>query len=122
MELLNLPLPKGTYLLDFLAEEEMKQKIPNSCIFIHDSIVVRLLSDGFKRKEGLNSCHILYRDNDKITEEIIIDSYFPFPFRNWSGLFAIEIIDKKTVQVENIYGANMITDEPEYLILLKMEA
>ena len=122
MELLNLPLPKGKYLLDFLAEEEMKQKIQNSCIFIHDSIVDRLLSDGFKRKEGLHSCHILYRNNEKITEEIVIDHYFPFPFRNWSAIFAIQIIDNKTVQIENIYCANMITDEPEYLIRLKMEA
>lgn len=118
MELLNLTLPKETYLLDFLAEEEMKEKIQNSWILIHDRIIAQLISnDGFKRKAGMHSLHILERYKEKVSEEIVIDKV-ALSFRNWSALVAI--MGDKNGKYEQSYDSYMIT-EPKYLIMLKMK-
>lgn len=124
MEILNLAVPKNTYLFDFLAKEEIQAKIKDSWIFLHDSIINQLLyNDGFKRKDGINALNILYRYTEKRSEEIVIVGSSRLPFRKWSIVFAIRDDKKEKGLLESLYDENTITaEEPRYQIMLKLEA
>lgn len=123
MEILNLAVPKNTYLFDFLAEEEIQAMIKDSWIFLHNSIINQLLyNDGFKRKDGINALNILYRYTEKRSEEIVIVGSSRLPFRKWSIVFAIRDDKKEKGSLESLYDENTITaEEPKYQIMLKMK-
>ncbi len=113
MELLNLALPKKTYLLDFLSDR--KAEIEDSWFLMHNSIVDQLLeNDGYRLKRGINNLYILYRSKDNILEEIIIDD---MPFPNWSAV--IEIRTCKNGEFKTQYDSHKMA-EANYFIRLKM--
>lgn len=121
MKNLNLTVPKNMYLFDFLGEEEIRAKIKDSWIFLHDSIIDQLINDGFKRKDGINFLDIFYHYTENISEEIVIVNSVKLPFKKWSVVSAIRDDRKGKGLLEDLYNKNMITvEEPMYQPMYQM--
>lgn len=113
MELLNLTVPQDMCALDFLAE--MKERTKNAWIFLHDSVISKLLkSDGVKCKERSHNCRILsWEATDEYpATQVVISS---FKAKGWYSVIAIKAEDIAFKEIDNI-------EEPERIIRLKMAA
>lgn len=113
MELLNLTVPQDMCALDFLAE--MKERTKNAWIYLHDSVINKLLkSDGVKCEEGIHNCRILsWKATDEYpSKQVVISS---FEAKCWYTVIAIKAEDIAFKEIDNI-------EEPECIIRLKMAA
>lgn len=106
---LNLTVPQDMCALDFLAK--MKERTKNAWIFLHVSIIRKLLkSDGVKCEEGIHNCRILsWEATDEYpTTQLVFSS---FEAKGWYTVIAIKAEDIAFKEIDNI-------EEPECIIRL----
>lgn len=113
MELLNLTVPQDMCALNFLAE--MKERTKNAWIYLHDSVVNKLLkSDGVKCQKGINNfCILSWEATDEYPSAQVVISLFES--KHWYTVIDIKAEDIAFTEIYNI-------EEPECIIRLKMAA